>query len=639
MAKLTDKIVLGGDRRLPKYQYLTYNCGFDMKNISLTELQNFRVNSTPILHGLLLSPIAALIAAAPAEASILQSWQFEARGNQLSFITSGGVQPKAELIVDPVRLVIDLPGTTLGNISERQYPGGGIREIRVGQPDSQTARIVVELTRGYTLDPQQIKFKAISPSQWTVNLPAPQPISRSRPPDRQTAPESYRPRESAISSLVPAINETLLEGIEVGDRGIILRTSGQTPEIDVKRPADGTWMSVDLPNTSLSPNLTRRNQVINRFGIYRLQAVQLPSSPPVTRIILSTDKSRADFKVRASNFGGVLIWPEGGVPPAIDSSAIATIESVELRNNSELVVTADRPLSYSSGWDRRTASYRITMPSAQLAQRLDLPRSRRGSPVLSVRERQVAPDAVSLLVQPAARVRVLGVRRLSDRQLSLRLQRDGAVPPVEKDPPFGPPNHGRPPTETEPQIEPPPINNGRLRVVIDPGHGGSDAGAIGIGGLREKEINLSISREVEQILERNNIQVVMTRRNDRDVELEPRTVLANRVSADLFVSIHSNSVDGYRPEVNGVETYYYQSGRRLAEYIQGSILESFDTRNRGVRQARFYVLRHTRMPAVLVEVGFLSGRHDARILSNPTQRRRMAQAIARGIIRYVRGNS
>lgn len=622
-----------------------------MKNISSTDLNNSRVNYTPILHGLLLSPIAAVLATAPAEAAILQSWRFEARANQLSFITAGGVQPKAQIIADPVRLVIDLPGTTLGNISQHQYPGGLIREIRVGQPDRQTARIVVELVPGYTIDPQQVRFQGISPSQWTVNLPAPQPISRSWDSARPTAnrPVASSPRNSTPRNSTPpnATNTTtLLQEIEVRDRGIVLRTSGRSPEIDVKRPADGTWMTVDLPNTTLSPNLARRNQVIDRFGIYRLQALQLSSSPPVTRIVLSTDGSRPDINVRASDLGGVLIWPEGGVAPAIDSAAqIATIDSVELRNNdTEVVLRANRPLTYTSGWDRRTASYRITIPSAQLARGLDLPRTRRGSPVLSVRQRQDAPETVTLLIQPGARVQVLGVSRLSDRQLSLKLQPDGArtsLPPNNNPPPVGPPDWSRPspPTNNYPEPESPPLRNGRMRIVIDPGHGGSDAGAIGLGGLREKEINLSVSREVQRILEQNGIQAVMTRRSDRTVELEPRTVMANRVNADLFVSIHSNSVDGYRPEVNGVETYYYQSGRRLAEYIQGSILENFDMRNRGVRRARFYVLRHTRMPAVLVEMGFVSGSHDARILGNPTQRRRMAQAIARGILRYVRENS
>jgi N-acetylmuramoyl-L-alanine amidase len=174
-------------------------------------------------------------------------------------------------------------------------------------------------------------------------------------------------------------------------------------------------------------------------------------------------------------------------------------------------------------------------------------------------------------------------------------------------------------------------------IVIDPGHGGpTDLGGVGFDGLREKDIVLPISLEVAQILEQNNIQVIMTRKTDRDLDLPPRSELANRVGADLFVSIHANAISMSRPDVNGLETFYYQSGQVLARYIQNSMLEAFPTmKNRGVKRARFYVLRHTKMPAALVEVGFVTGNYDSRILANPGQRSRMAQAIARGILRYV----
>jgi N-acetylmuramoyl-L-alanine amidase len=114
--------------------------------------------------------------------------------------------------------------------------------------------------------------------------------------------------------------------------------------------------------------------------------------------------------------------------------------------------------------------------------------------------------------------------------------------------------------------------------------------------------------------------------------------LANRLNANLFVSIHANAISMSRPDVNGVETYYYSSGRALAQTIQNSILQATGAPNRGVRRARFYVLRHTAMPAVLVEVGFVTGRDDAPRLADASYRELMAQAIARGILQYVRQN-
>lgn len=174
--------------------------------------------------------------------------------------------------------------------------------------------------------------------------------------------------------------------------------------------------------------------------------------------------------------------------------------------------------------------------------------------------------------------------------------------------------------------------------MIDPGHGGRDPGAVGIGGLQEKNVILPISRRVAALLEQNGVQAVMTRSDDRFISLRGRTDMASRARANLFVSIHANAISLSRPDVNGVETYYYSSGQRLAQTIHRSMLQSTGMRDRGVKRARFYVLRNTSMPAVLVEVGFVTGREDAPRLSDPRFRDQMAEAIARGILQYVQQN-
>jgi len=173
-------------------------------------------------------------------------------------------------------------------------------------------------------------------------------------------------------------------------------------------------------------------------------------------------------------------------------------------------------------------------------------------------------------------------------------------------------------------------------VAIDPGHGGRDPGAVGIGGLQEKEIVLDISQQVAAILEQQGVQVIMTRTDDREIDLEPRVDLAERVNATLFVSIHANAIDMSRPDVNGLETYYYDSGETLARTIHNSVLEGTGTNDRRVRQARFFVLRKTSMPSVLVEVGFVTGADDAARLRDPAYRTQVAASIARGILLYIR---
>jgi N-acetylmuramoyl-L-alanine amidase len=132
------------------------------------------------------------------------------------------------------------------------------------------------------------------------------------------------------------------------------------------------------------------------------------------------------------------------------------------------------------------------------------------------------------------------------------------------------------------------------------------------------------------------VTVIMTRTADIDLDLQPRVDIAERSNATLFVSIHSNSISLARPDVNGLETYYYDSGAGLAQSVHQSILEDVPIADRRIRQARFFVIRKTSMPAILVETGFVTGADDARNFQTPSFRRAMANGIARGILRYLR---
>lgn len=223
--------------------------------------------------------------------------------------------------------------------------------------------------------------------------------------------------------------------------------------------------------------------------------------------------------------------------------------------------------------------------------------------------------------QEVARAQQL-LQRLSQAGLSPQLVETGALAVAPSPGPQGPPP-----------------SQGRLVVTIDPGHGGRDPGAIGIGGLQEKGVVLEISRRVQQRLEANGIMVVMTRTGDQTVDLAPRVQAAERSRSNLFVSIHANAISMSRPEVNGLETFFHSgaSSQALARSIQSSILQRVNIRDRGVKQANFYVLRNTSMPAVLVEVGFLTGREDIVLLRDANTRMQIADAIADGIISYARG--
>lgn len=337
-----------------------------------------------------------LLLSAIAEAANLQTWRFDSRQNRLELRTDFGVQPRAQLVFNPTRLVIDLPGTRLGRPKQLEQFSGTVTAMRVAQFDRDTTRIVLELAPGYTINPKQVRFRYTTASNWTIELPQPE-------------------YAAAIAEAEPGSQD-----IEVPQAPVIAPTPG------------GLFPVTPRPNTSLPV---------------------IPSGKPI--------------------------------------------------------------------------------------------------------------------------------------------------------------------------------------VIVDPGHGGPDPGAVGIGGLKETDVVLDISRQVAALLERQGIAAVLTRDGEYDLGLEPRVQMANRANATLFVSIHANAISLSRPDISGLETYYFNSGRDLAEVIHRTILEDTGVRDRRTRQSRFYVLRYTAMPSVLIETGFVTGAEDAANLRDPGYRSRMAAAIARGILRYL----
>ena len=184
----------------------------------------------------------------------------------------------------------------------------------------------------------------------------------------------------------------------------------------------------------------------------------------------------------------------------------------------------------------------------------------------------------------------------------------------------------------------PNVKQNKFSVVIDPGHGGLDPGAIGIGGIRETDVVLEVSKIIKKLLSERGVKARLTRKNEVNLDLPPRVAFANKTDADIFVSIHANASRGKRRDINGLETFYFRGwrGRLLAKKIQKQILRvSPGSPDRGVKQGRFYVIKNTRMPAVLVEIGFLTGRLDARRLEKAAHRKRVAYAIAKGILEYL----
>lgn len=598
--------------------------------------------------------LSCFLLAAPAEAAKLESWRFDGAQNRLEFQTDEGIRPRAQLVSDPTRLVIDLPGTVLGRPKITQSVGQVIRAVRVAQFERDTTRIVVELAPGYTLDPQQVSVRGTSPTQWSVQLPTPQRLGRVSTPT-QPLP---RPLPNAgggsekTAPLVVAKAETQLQDVRVTPDGFFIDTRGTPPKAKVSRSRDQKQIEIELSGTTIAKGLEGKGFAVNRYGVKELEVSQAKTSPPVARITLKVDKKSPDWLVSVSKYGGVVVLPKGGAGAIADSNRanrskslfsgeqsqlarsdrLATIESIALGGN-QLLIRANQPLSYSTDWQGK--DYRLILRSAQLSADLKAPKLGPGSPVARLRLRQVDAQTVEVLVSPGSGAQIAKVSKPTSTSLLLSLQRANTTISVSQ--PIGQDLNPIVPTQPVSQANlPRPI--GRRVVVIDPGHGGPDPGAVGRGGLRETQVVLPIGIEVARILQQQGVQAVLTRQDERDLDLAPRVAIAERANADVFVSIHANAINLSRPDINGLETYYAPGstqGATLARTIHNSILQSLNVRDRGVRSARFYVIRRTSMPATLVETGFVTGAEDAPKLASPAFRSQMATAIAKGILQYL----
>ena len=187
------------------------------------------------------------------------------------------------------------------------------------------------------------------------------------------------------------------------------------------------------------------------------------------------------------------------------------------------------------------------------------------------------------------------------------------------------------------------------KVVLDVGHGGFDPGKVGINGAKEKDVNLQIGRKLEQYLLDNDIEVIMTRREDESLgdggkentkvqDMKKRVSIIEETAPDLVVSVHQNSFP--QKSIHGAQVFYHNSsseGKLLAELIQKELVSKVDRENK--RQAKgntnYYLLKKTKVPLVIVECGFLSNSREAELLCEEDYQDRVAYAICMGILKYL----
>ena len=199
-------------------------------------------------------------------------------------------------------------------------------------------------------------------------------------------------------------------------------------------------------------------------------------------------------------------------------------------------------------------------------------------------------------------------------------------------------------TTTEPAFTP--GLKGKI-IALDAGHGGSDTGAIGPTGVTEKGVTLRVAKALQKLLQAEGATVLMTRTTDTEVspkkanasdveELQARCDVGNDGNADIFISMHMDSFTNSTP--SGTTGYYYTKGskasQRLAQYVSEGVVTALGTGNRGTKSCNFYVVKHTDMPATLVEMAFISNDKEEKLMNSEAGINRAAEGILNGLRRF-----
>ncbi|WP_126385412.1 N-acetylmuramoyl-L-alanine amidase [Pseudanabaena sp. ABRG5-3] len=432
-------------------------------------------------------------------------------------------------------------------------------------------------------------------------------------------------------------NSIRLNSIRPTTNGLML-TLNANPEIRIQREDNPDRLIVDLQNTAVVKELHKSSLPMNRFGVKQVRIAQFQNNPAIARLVFDLDSSDPNSKIAwqsqyiaatntllltPANLAQTPIKPSLPIPVSsnpINTNKPASIQRLSFSNTGQLVIEATQPVNYQTSLDRVSGMFNLRVANANISPTLQRPTLLATSPIERIRLSQVG-NAVEIGIKTSPNWQIREIQRQNNQQINLQVASNL------------PSNNPSEALQT-------PNRQGLGVIVVDPGHGGPDVGATR-NGIYEKDITLEISKYLGSILQQMGYSVVYTRTSDIDLDLEPRVQIAENSKADVFVSVHVNSLDAKASSVSGVETYHARGstvGQALASYVHSQIIASTGARDRNIRGAGFYVIAKTSMPAILVETGYITNPAESSNLTSPNYQRRMAEAIAKGVDQFLKSN-
>lgn len=411
--------------------------------------------------------------------------------------------------------------------------------------------------------------------------------------------------------------------IETRGDGFLIKTTGPV-RADVRRLEEfPPRIIVDMEDTELSSSFTNRSIDVNQMGTVRVRVGQFQDSPAIARTVLelAPDNLRSTWEARyIPDLGGVLIRPTGisTYTPPVGPNVI--LQGAQLTEEG-LVFTSEQPLRIAANWENPN-EFRLVFSPALLPDNFLGPNIDVSSPIDNLNIAQRDDRSVVALIQVPPGTRVGDLRPLDGtrRRILLPLLRR---------------------TATEQPVLPIDIynevpNGTGFSITLDAGHGGKDSGAQR-DGVDEKDLTLGVIRRLNNRLRGLNFHTTLTRSGDTYPTLADRVRITNGSKSQLFVSVHTNYMDGGRDDIYGIETYYsHTNSARLAYILHRNIVAKTGAPDRRVRIRNLYVTNQNSVPAVLLEVGFITNVGERNRLLQPAYQDLIAEAITQGLIEYLK---
>ena len=528
------------------------------------------------------------------------------------------ISPQIKRINNPERMIIDIPNSIWMNDQKLlNIQDNGIKKVRVSQYQANPpqVRIVYELLNPVDFD---FKIETIDKKRYILKIAVQNQKKVPKPASKDTKP--YK--------------KAFLKTIEIKDNMVLLSTSEQM-NMDIKREGKMSEYTVSLYNISIPSegDLPVDGRLIKSLNIHNtpsggLLKVNLEQSYGLLPA-LSDDNKTLYLKILKTK-------------ELVNSVLIKDIKIEETDKNSAVIkIMTESPFTFKI--DSLTSPNRLVIDTVgTVLQKATPPQSLNGSIITAVRFGELewlnesSHKGVRIVLDLTSPVGYEYNFSNDSNSLDIKLSN---ISSTVKLPDYTPPssssvsnNNGSGNTNSSP---PPPViqiyPDGP--VILDPGHGGRDPGAVGVSGKYEKEVNSGVVYFLQRFLENNDYKVVLTRSTDSEVLLQPRVDIANQNKGLLLISIHANSIPN--PAITGIETYYYSDpSLTLAQILHKNLITALNVPDRRIRKRELFMTKRPLIPSVLIEVGFLTNATEEQTLSNPAYQRKIAEALFAGIKEY-----